>query len=215
MIRQADEKLVYFPQSNRFQLFDLARDPHELVDRADVDGRKAADLLRTLRRFIHTTHHGIFDREAQIRDALVTAVPPRFVRATPTRFAGSITFLGHDLATPTVARGRQVRFSLYFRAESATLQDLYVDVIPDPPYGFGMRPDFRLGHYPVNGAYRTQRWLPGQIIRDTVVMTVPPDMPAPLRIRYALRLLDRGSPVAADSGGTVGTEIGLFELAIE
>ncbi|MFO0693133.1 MAG: sulfatase-like hydrolase/transferase [Polyangiales bacterium] len=215
MIRRADEKLVYFPQSNRFQLFDLAHDPHELVDRSDVDRGRAADLLRTLRRFIHTTHHGIFDREAQIRDAITSSMPPRSIRATPTRFAGSIAFLGHDLTTPLVERGRQVRFSLYFRAESATLQDLYVDVIPDPPYGFGMRPDFRLGHFPVNGAYRTQRWLPGQIIRDTVVMTVPPDMPAPLRIRYALRLLDRGNPVAAETGGTVGTQIDLFELAIE
>ncbi|MBL9216821.1 MAG: sulfatase-like hydrolase/transferase [Opitutaceae bacterium] len=56
MIREGDLKLIYYPEGNLFQLFDVARDPDELEDLASDPAHRAA--LRRLQGRLRDELHG-------------------------------------------------------------------------------------------------------------------------------------------------------------
>jgi arylsulfatase A-like enzyme len=84
------------------------------------------------------------------------------------RFGTAVRFTGYDLASATVPRGGDAEIVYHYQVEA-----------PVPP---GFRPFFHLegpggfknlDHIPVEGAYPTDRWRPGQQIHDRQRITFP------------------------------------------
>jgi hypothetical protein len=106
------------------------------------------------------------------KDLLKEEPAPQYkINAT---FGDAIELIGYDISTPLVP-GKPATFTWYWRAKKAVPANWQVFVHFDSE-----RRPFRqnLDHHPVRGLYTTNRWKPGEIIRDVQEITLQPGYPA-------------------------------------
>ncbi|MCC6192664.1 MAG: hypothetical protein IT318_26885 [Anaerolineales bacterium] len=104
--------------------------------------------------------------------------------ASPASFEGLATLLGYDLALPAggLRAGSILSVTLYFRAEQASPRDLTRFIhLGHETHGLAAQADGP----PQDGRNPTWAWVPGEVIADTVVLTIAPQAPAG---QYELRL---------------------------
>jgi 4-amino-4-deoxy-L-arabinose transferase-like glycosyltransferase len=107
--------------------------------------------------------------------------PPAIEHPLEARWAEGVSFLGHDLEPAHPGRGDRFSLTLYFRCDRAIARNWQVFVHVD---GHGHEFHRINGdHYPIDGMFPTDDWLPGDIIRDRVELELPIEFTAE---RYAI-----------------------------
>ncbi len=91
-------------------------------------------------------------------------------------FGGSIELVGADLAPAQLAPGATALLTLYWRALDEPETSWRVFVHLDAPGATRLQAD----HAPAGGTYPTTAWKRGDVVRDTVKITVPAGHPATL-----------------------------------
>ena len=172
-VRLGRWKLIWWLRDGRLRLSDLQADPHETRDVAD-DYPEQTQRLGVLLRSWMAGHRATNRRESVVAQHLRTRVPAMQHRVDA-RYPG-FTFLGYDLPVTEVRRNQTLPMTFYYRVDHRIEDDLFFFVDLVGPGGLRFH-DFHAHHYPLNGAFRTDEWEPGQIIVDPVEIYVPRDVP--------------------------------------
>jgi 4-amino-4-deoxy-L-arabinose transferase-like glycosyltransferase len=100
--------------------------------------------------------------------------PPEMQYRSDVTFGGLATLLGADLGADTLAPGETLRVTLYWRAEAAMDKSYTVFA-----HLLDAQEKVRGGadHVPAGGSRPTTGWVPGEIINDTVSITLDADAP--------------------------------------
>lgn len=172
-VRLGRWKLIWWVRDGTLRLSDLENDPHETRDVAD-DYPEQTERLSVLIRSWMAGHRSTNRRADVVAQHLLTRVPAMQHRVDA-RYPG-FTFLGYDLPVTEVRRNETLPMTFYYRVDRRIDDDLFFFVDLVGPGGLRFH-DFHAHHYPLNGAYRTDEWEPGQIIADPVEIYVPRDVP--------------------------------------
>ena len=186
-IRRGDDVLIYWPETARVALFDQRRDPRQLRDISDARPDDTRALLTALRSWMLTTNRPETLSERVIAEARVHDIPDA-ARRLGLRYATGFVLEAVDVSPVPVQPGNTVYVDFYFRVEDTTVQDCFFEIFPNLP-GTNLPSSMHLGHYPVEGRYRTNQFRRGELIRDRVSLRVPRTTRTPLSIPYTLRVL--------------------------
>lgn len=119
---------------------------------------------------------------------------PEGARPVDVAFPGGIRLAGYEVAPKTIARGRSLRVTLYWRSAVApvTSYTVFAQLVGTEP-----RPVAQHDGPPAYGAYPTNVWQPGDLVRDPHEMAIPDGLP-PGRYRLIVGLYqpDRGQRLA-------------------
>jgi len=162
-------KLLWDLRNGTWELFDLARDPREVVNLFDARPSVARSLRDRLTGWIEGT---TANRSQNIIEAARLHSPPKPQHPTRIRFGEVFELLGYDMPEARVAVGGTFRLTLYYRVLQRTEAPYAMDVTFAAQDGGGVWPTLRARHQPIQGRYPTTQWAPGEILRDDVVLVV-------------------------------------------
>jgi arylsulfatase A-like enzyme len=188
----ADQKLVYDLKSNLYQLYDLKKDPWEKTNLwakdPDAGAKMKDELDRWLERVLYSRDPVFNQAAARMADMLVTEVPATI--AQPTRLAfddGRVEVLGVDFVDPAkpVKAGDTVNVHVYFRAAATPSREYKFQLVGAPTTRATFAPDAPFGgpagaavrsptRATLDGLFGTDRWKPGEIVRDKFELKLPP-----------------------------------------
>ncbi len=199
-IRENHLKMIWRVREGTTQLFDLRTDPREQRDLTDARPRDARRLHRALRAWMHTNRETNRSSAIIARNRLKNV--PRMSHRIQARIPGYFTLLGYDLPTRPIRPGSAVRVTFYYRVDNKISDDLLIEV---PFTAITALPrDFHGTHHPLNGHYLTNRWVPGEIIRDEIQVVVPPSLrpPLDLTLHFAVKRGPRRLSLQTDRATT-------------
>jgi mannosyltransferase len=127
----------------------------------------------------------------QIEPTARVFTPPAAIQhRSDVTFGGVATLLGANLSTETLSAGGSVEATFYWRAEAAMEKSYTVFT-----HLLDSQEKVRGGadHLPAGGARPTTGWVPGEVISDTVSMTLDADAP-PGEYRLEVGLYDASAP---------------------
>jgi hypothetical protein len=196
-------KLVYHLKANVYELYDLQADPWEkknLWGRDVAGGEKMKALLdEWLDRVYYARDPG--NQAQQVRAAsYLLAGAPKPQHPTSASFGGFLRVLGWDANGPFVA-GKPFDVTVYLTA-ARPMQTVYrLEAELRDPELVPPRPAARQERTPAGeGLFPTTKWRPGEFVRETFRLKVPPGSEG--RLRLALRALDPArQPVSTEDGG--------------
>jgi hypothetical protein len=112
------------------------------------------------------------------------ALPPRFDTFSPPAnfqpldysFGDSIRLHGYTVSAKREYPAGTLKVTLYWEALNPIADDygVFLQLVDDRDNKVGQRETFSGG-----GMYPTSRWLPGQVVADTIVLKIDPNAPAP------------------------------------
>lgn len=196
-VRQGSDKLLWWVQDGTFQLFSLREDPGEEDDRSDRDRGRALELLGLLQAWVAQTNRPENRTDAYIEAHRLARPPARMTHPLDVRVPGMFTILGFDFPRRTFRPGERMPLTFYYRADARTQADVFFRVSIEGPPGYRVPPHFHAHHYPLRARYPTPRWRPGEILRDSVPMVVPPEIQTPVELWVTLMLQLRGGGLMA------------------
>jgi arylsulfatase A-like enzyme len=181
-------KLIYYLSSNVYELFDLTADDWEKTNLAPKHPPEMEPMRRALQGWMDRVlyaHDPLFNQAyRRIAEVVLRDPPAPEVAARDQRLAdGRIEILGigRDPATP-IAPGAKVDVFVYFRVvEPATVAYRFQLVgwaaSPGAPLDAPVAPSaMRSGsHVTADGAYPTDRWRKGELIRERFTLALPAD----------------------------------------
>ncbi len=183
-------KLIYYVQSNLYELYDLKADPWEKTNLApkqppSMPLMKAA-LDAWLERVLYARDAKFNQSGKQLADAVLPAAPkPEVTTQGQTLDDGKLEVLGFSVAekSPKPAPNTRVDFEVYFKVHERTQTPyrllLYIypvdlatwkptDAVPVTTQRTSMR-------LTGDGLFPTDRWRPGEYIRDKFTLAIPAD----------------------------------------
>ena len=169
-ITTRDFKLIYDVSYNTYQLYDLRKDPGEMIDVAD---KFPADLRR-----LKGSLYKVMERATmpgmteEIRSSIVKKVPV-FPGIKKVNFDNKVQFLGFEVHPERPSAGEIMTVTWYIKALAKIKKDYKVIVRFKGKKSAG----FDGKHVPVRGQYPTSKWKPGQIVRDRQYMRLPRTVP--------------------------------------
>ncbi len=125
-------------------------------------------------------------RVLDYREELLSRFSPGIVRDD--EFSGTIRLLGYELSADAVHPGENVRIRYFWKSVNQIDEDyaIFVHFLKKGLLPFAhervqlarllRRPVttmFQHDHYPLHGTYPTNRWLPGEMVREQYELTVP------------------------------------------
>ncbi|MGF1466289.1 MAG: sulfatase-like hydrolase/transferase [Sandaracinaceae bacterium] len=215
MIRQGDEKLIWWVQDGTFQLFDLAADPGERNDLSDQRREDARRLLGLLQAWVAETNRPENRTDDFVARHRLRSPPARMSHPLDVRVPGLFTILGYDLPRTVFRPGDRIPLTFYYRVDGETALDLFFRVNVEGPRGYVVPPHFHALHFPLHGRYPTHRWRRGELLRDAVPMVVPPDIqtPAELWLTLSVQIREAGLMELEHEGGPVyNVRLASFEV---
>jgi 4-amino-4-deoxy-L-arabinose transferase-like glycosyltransferase len=162
------------------------RDGFSVVDRAvrQATGKHLHVLPGSNLRYVLASNQideGIEDLNPLARDVLTE--PPAIQHPLAASWVDGIEFLGYDLEPEHPGRGDEFSLNLYFQCTRAVTKSWQIFIHID---GHGHEFHRINGdHFPVQGLFPTDTWLPGDIVRDRVQLKLPFEFTAD---RYAIYL---------------------------
>lgn len=162
-------KLLWDLRNGTWELFDLARDPREVVNLFDVRRSVARSLRDRLTRWVegNSAH-----RSQDIVEAARLRAPPQPQHPMRVRFGEVFELLGYDMPDVRVPVGGTFRLTLYYRVLQRTEVPFAMDVTFVPEDGGSVWPTLRARHQPIQGRYPTTQWAPGELLRDDVSLVI-------------------------------------------
>ncbi len=210
-VRLGRWKLIWWVRDGTLRLSNLRTDPQETRDVAD-DHPEETDRLSVLLRSWMAGHRATNRRRDVVVRHLRTQVPPMQHRVDA-RYPG-FTFLGYDLPVTEVRRNETLPMTFYYRVDRRIDDDLFFFVDLVGPGGLRFH-DFHAHHYPLNGAFRTDEWEPGQVVVDPVEIFVPRDVPlGTFRVDFSV-LDSRRRPLPFGDAGQRSMTLGEVDVRAE
>jgi hypothetical protein len=185
-------KLIYYISSQLYELFDIKADPGEIQNLAPNNPPELAIVKRTLEAWMDRVLYArdpLFNQAfRQMADVVMTAQPgwaPEL--ATPDRKFASIEIAGIGPAKDKpLALGAKSDVHVYFRVNEPTSTSYKFQLVIWPaepgtaltdaiPTSFTVRSGLRTT---ADGAYPTERWRKGDLIRERFPMQIPADWKA-------------------------------------
>ncbi|MBC7261813.1 MAG: hypothetical protein H5T63_07335 [Chloroflexi bacterium] len=152
--------------TTRWQAGEVNRAIYRLGIPSDLPGGEYSLQAGTEDRFIALTALRIAPREHRYD------IPP-MQQTLNAPFEQGITLLGYDLQAVAVQPGSTLTITLYWQAKQPLATSYKVSVQM-------LSPDLRIkaqdDSVPAHWTYPTTAWLPGEIITDEHVLTIPPDV---------------------------------------
>ncbi len=109
------------------------------------------------------------DFKAKLGDVLLSSLPQVDVPMN-VRFEAGITLLGCNISPRVVKRGQKVKLECFFKCERKIDDDYMIFVHAESDADTGRIVG---DHLPADGIYPTDKWKPGDIIKDTWSRTIP------------------------------------------
>jgi hypothetical protein len=203
-------KLIYYFGSNLYELYDLAADPWEHTNLAPQAPPAFATMKQALEawmdRVMYVRDPRFNQAYRQLADVVLPSAPAPAPQITTThQTLDGITILGAGIADGrAVAPGAKLDVHVYFHVEqpTATAYRFQLAAWPIDPAnptaapvpGRILRTSLRAT---AGGAFSTERWKPGDHIRERFPLTIPPDWPPAGQAAMGLGL------VAEDAAGKV------------
>jgi hypothetical protein len=200
-------KLIYYFGSNLYELFDLAADPWEHHNLAPEAPPALATMKQALQgwmdRVMYVRDPTFNQAFRQLADVVLPSAPlPQVTTANQT--LDGIAILGAGIADGRpVAPGAHLDVHVYFHVEqpTATAYRFQLAAWPiDPADPTAAPAPSRILRTSLRatagGAFSTERWKPGDYVRERFPLAIPPDWP-PGRPAIALGL------VAEDAAGKI------------
>lgn len=186
-VRRGDDKLIYYPRTNRFELYDLASDPSESLDRSDVTRGVGREFRRLLLAWEIATHRPENATANVIAESLLARLPTEVVDRPRAVFGNEIVLEGYRMP-PSARNGDVLPIDLYFRCLAPIRGDYWFHVAFRTEDGAILPPDFEGHHQPVQGRYPTSRWRPGDLIHDRVLVRITNGVPRGEQIHATLEI---------------------------
>ncbi|WP_428268855.1 sulfatase-like hydrolase/transferase [Haliangium sp.] len=196
-------KLVFNIKRNLYELYDLRADEWEKRNIATRDRKGFETMKGYLDSWLERVYYAR-DSEAnqqihKLREVLLTAAPSPRNPASGTSFDdGRIEVLGFDTDKDAYAPGDEMQVSVYFRVvgqRPSTDFQLQLEVWqppnPERPGPRSLRPAKSRRRLTADGVLPTSRWRPGEYIRDTFKVRLPPRWRGE-RVAVGLGLYDTG-----------------------
>lgn len=187
-LRRGRWKLILWTREHRMQLFDLARDPQEQHNLADAETEIRDELLGLSRAWIAQTARPQNSFRQVVQSNRLDAEPEALTHRLNYRYPGRFTVLGYDMNSTRVRVGDTLDMTFYYRVDGEMQRDFlfFVDLVGPP--GYRVPPHTHARHHPMNGHYKTSQWVPGEILRDSIRVTIPQGMrpSKELKIRFAV-----------------------------
>lgn len=205
-------KLLWDVRHGTWELFDLARDPGEVLNLFDARPSVAHRLRAQLTGWVEGT---TASRSSSVIEAHRLREPPKPQHALRVRFGDVFELLGYDLPDARVPIGGSFHLSLYYRVLQRTESPYAMDVSFAAEDGQAIWPAFRARHQPIQGRYPTTQWVPGEILRDDVALLVEREMrPALLHVRFHSDTDEPGSRLTPSRDGRPdkSLELGTVEI---
>jgi hypothetical protein len=206
-------KLIYHLKANLYELYDLKADPWEkknIWGRDAAGGEKMKALMdEWLDRVYYARDPG--NQAQQVRQATyLLPGAPRPQNPTSASFGGFLRVVGWDAPGPFVA-GKPFEVTVYLSA-AKPMQTVYrlEAELANP----GVQPPkiaARQERTPAgDGLFPTTKWRPGEFVKETFRLKVPPG--AEGRLRLGLRALDPGRQALTTEDG--GAQMLLGEIVV-
>ncbi|HEX4405107.1 MAG TPA: sulfatase-like hydrolase/transferase [Polyangia bacterium] len=195
--------------SNTTECYDRVADPgetHDLWGRWGAAGDACTTLKGDLQRLVAALALPTGVAEKMARGVTPPgATPPRPTHALDAMLGDEIQVRGYDVVPEVVPPGSQVTVTYHFTSKKRTGPRWQLFFHLEGPGGYR-----NLDHIPVDGLMPLERWRPGQAIRDTYRISLPPNAP---RGTYTLFLgAYRGRDHLAVSPKTLADAAGRLRL---
>jgi choline-sulfatase len=200
-------KLIYYMQSNLYELFDLKADPTEHTNLAPKGGpafdKMKAALDGWLERVTYARNPDFNQANDRIKDILLPGpVAPAVATANQTLDGGKLAVVG--VTAPHLAPGSGAAIDVYFRVDQHTNEAYRFGLVAWPVDPATWKPSDPLPASVVrtppritaNGFFPTDRWHPHENLRDRFEITIPADWHAPA-VAVGLVALGGGGKVPA------------------
>lgn len=180
-------KLIFYMQSNLYELYDLQKDPGEKQNLAPKSPPELAVMKAALdgwlERVVYSRDAAFNQQSKQIKDVLLAAPPSPAVRvADQTLDDGNLAIVGVDLAAGQHATaGGKVDVHVYFEVKERTkiayrflLAAWPVDLATWKPTDAASPNMLRTGlRVTADGLFATDRWRPGEHVRERFTIVIP------------------------------------------
>ncbi len=180
-------KLIFYLDTNVYELFDLRRDPTEHHNLAPEQPSSFAVMKGALDGWLERVMYArdpLFNQAMrQVRDVLLAAPPtPAVTTSGQSLDHGKLEVMGIAIADDRPARpGTTVDVHVYFAAHEHTAIAYYLMVAAWPVEVASYRPTDTpptnmlrsAAHLTADGAFPTNRWRPGEYVRERFTMTLP------------------------------------------
>jgi arylsulfatase A-like enzyme len=205
-------KLLWDVRNGTWELFDIARDPREVLNLFDARTSVARRLRDQLTGWVEGSAS---NRSSNIIEAARLHSPPRPKYPTRVRFGDVFELLGYDMPDASVPVGGTFHLTLYYRVLQRTEQPFSMDVTFTAEDGQGVWPTLRARHQPIQGRYPTTQWVPGEVLRDDVALVVEREVrPARFRVRLHADSDEPGSRLTPSRDGRPDKTLELGALEI-
>ena len=137
----------------------------------------------------------------------VYEMPQQIDHPAHANFAGQIGWLGYDLAMQSVLEQRSLRLILYWQSLSTVPASYktFVHLIGPDGQIWGQEDRF-----PGDGTYQTTSWLEGEVVSDTLEISLPPDAPTgeyELKVGWYHATTGRRLRVTSEQGRSEGDHV--------
>jgi hypothetical protein len=134
---------------------------------------------------------------------------------TDASFGGKVRLLGYDLGDSEIRPSKDFRVTLWWECLAPMQRDysVFLHLVSEDDIIIAQR-----DVYPGKGNYPTSSWQPGDVIRETYVLLVPPAVVTPARVElvvglYSVRTGTR-LKVVDEGGGDMGDSVALTQLVL-
>ena len=219
-------KLIYYLQSNLYELYDLKADPLEKSNLAPKNP-PAMGLMKTtldawLERVVYARDQ-LFNQAASknLKDLVLTTPPTPEVTTTGQALdEGKLAILGITV-TPKPTPGGQVNVDVFFKVSSRTqlaykflLAAWPVDSATWKPTDATTANLTKSGMRQTgDGFFGTERWRNGEYVKDRFSMTIPPDWTGNA-VAFGLVAMDQAGVKAIATGAAPANDPNLLVLGV-
>jgi len=108
---------------------------------------------------------------------------PPISHAVHAKLGGLVTLLGYDISSPTLKQRESLSLTLYWQADDRTKTSykVFAHIIDDEDRVWAQQ-----DNEPMNGAYPTTAWLPGEIITDEYAIPIAEGLAGSYRVEVGI-----------------------------
>jgi hypothetical protein len=218
-------KLIYYLQSNIYELYDLKADPGEKTNLAHKSPPQMSIMKEALDAWLERVVYArdqLFNQAASknLKDHVLTAPPsPAVATSGQTLDDGKLTILGIT-ATPKPTPGGQVNIEVFFKVNTRTqlsykflLAAWPVDTATWKPTDEAKNLAKTGMRITGDGFFGTERWRQGEYVRDKFSITIPPDWTGNA-VAFGLVAMDEANVKATATGAAPANDPNLLVLGV-